>query len=270
VTAAADVVRARMGDRPAPRLAIVLGSGLGAVADAIADPLAIPYDELPDFPVGGVAGHHGRLVLGTLGSTPVAVMQGRAHLYEGFAPARLAVPVRTMRALGAEALLLTNAAGSLRPGVGPGRLVAICDHINLMGGNPLIGPNDETIGPRFVGMDEAYDPALRAALRTTAAALGIALDEGVYLAVAGPSFETPAEIRAFARLGADLVGMSTVPETIVARHCGLRVAAISAVTNLASGMSDEPLTHEHTLAGAQRGADDLRRLLVRFAEDYAA
>lgn len=268
MTHAADVIRARMGDRPAPRLAIVLGSGLGGVADAVDDPLAIPYDDLPGFPVGGVAGHHGRLVLGTLGPTPVAVMQGRVHLYEGFAPATLAIPVRTMRALGAEALLLTNAAGSLRPDIGPGRLVALCDHINLTGHNPLIGPNDETIGPRFVGMDEAYDPALRAALQTAARALDIALDEGVYVAVAGPSFETPAEIRAFARLGADLVGMSTVPETIVARHCGLHVAAISAVTNLAAGLSAERLTHEHTLAGAQRGADDLRRLLVRFAEDY--
>jgi xanthosine phosphorylase len=139
-----------------------------------------------------------------------------------------------------------------------------------MGLNPLVGPNDDTIGPRFVGMDLAYDPALRAALQASAAALDIALDEGVYVAVTGPSFETPAEIRAFATLGADLVGMSTVPETIVARHCGMRVAAISCVTNLAAGMSDAPLTHEHTLAGAQRGADDLRRLLVRFAEDYAS
>jgi xanthosine phosphorylase len=259
-----------MGDRPAPRLAVVLGSGLGGVADAVGEPLVIPYDELPDFPVGGVAGHHGRLVLGTLGATPVAVMQGRAHLYEGFDPRALAIPVRTMRALGVEALVLTNAAGSLRPGVGPGRLVAISDHINLMGLNPLIGPNDETIGPRFVGMDDAYSRDLRAALQASANVLGIDLGEGVYVAVTGPSFETPAEIRAFATLGADLVGMSTVPETIVARHCGLRVAAISCVTNLAAGMSDAPLTHEHTLAGAQRGADDLRRLLVRFAEDYTA
>jgi xanthosine phosphorylase len=269
MTAAADVIRARMGDRPAPRLAIVLGSGLGAVADAVAGALAIPYDELPDFPVGGVAGHHGRLVLGTLGQTPVAVMQGRAHLYEGFDPRALAVPARAMKALGVETLVLTNAAGSLRAGIGPGRLVAISDHINMMGRNPLVGPNDEAVGPRFVGMDDAYDADLRVALQAAANVLGIDLGEGVYLAVTGPSFETPAEIRAFARLGADLVGMSTVPETIVARHCGLRVAAISCVTNLAAGMSHEPLTHEHTLAGAQRGADDLRRLLVRFAEDYA-
>jgi xanthosine phosphorylase len=270
VTAAADDIRARMGDRPAPRLAIVLGSGLGGVADAVSDPLAIPYTELPDFPVGGVAGHHGRLVLGTLGPTPVAVMQGRAHLYEGFDPRALAVPPRTMKALGVETLLLTNAAGSLRADIGPGRLVALSDHINMMGLNPLVGANDDTIGPRFVGMDLAYDPALRTALQASAATLDIALDEGVYVAVTGPSFETPAEIRAFATLGADLVGMSTVPESIVARHCGLRVAAISCVTNLAAGMSDAPLTHEHTLAGAQRGADDLRRLLVRFAEDYAS
>jgi xanthosine phosphorylase len=197
-------------------------------------------------------------------------MQGRAHLYEGFDPRALAIPPRTLKALGAETLLLTNAAGSLRADLGPGRLVALSDHINMMGLNPLVGPNDETVGPRFVGMDHAYDPALRSALGRSAAALDIALDEGVYLAVTGPSFETPAEIRAFATLGADLVGMSTVPETIVARHCGLRVAAISCVTNLAAGLGDAPLTHEHTLAGAQRGAEDLRRLLVRFAEEYDA
>jgi inosine/guanosine/xanthosine phosphorylase family protein len=267
VTAAADVVRAHAGDRPAPLLAIVLGSGLGDVADAVADPLSIPYDALPGFPVGAVPGHRGRLVLGTLGATQVAVLQGRAHLYEGFDASALAVPVRTMRALGAGAIVLTNASGSLRADIGPGRLVALSDHIDLTGRNPLVGPNDETVGPRFVGMDQAYDPALRSALLASAAALGIALDEGVYLAVAGPSFETPAEIRAFARLGADLVGMSTVPETIVARHCGLRVAAISCVANLAAGLGDAPITHEHTLAGARRGADDLRRLLVRFAED---
>jgi inosine/guanosine/xanthosine phosphorylase family protein len=268
MTAASDILRERLGDRPTPRLAIVLGSGLSGVADAVRDPVVIPYEELIGFPVGSVAGHHARLLVGTLGSTPVAVMQGRAHLYEGFPPAQLAVPVRTMKDLGVETLLLTNASGSLRPDVGPGRLVALSDHINLMGVNPLVGENDDAVGPRFVGMDDAYDPDLRAQLHKAADALDVALDEGVYLAVAGPSFETPAEIRAFAHMGADLVGMSTVPETIVARHCGLRVAAVSCVTNLAAGMSDEPLTHEHTLAGAQRGADDLRRLLVRFAEDY--
>jgi xanthosine phosphorylase len=269
VTAAADVIRARMGDRPAPRLAIVLGSGLGGVADAVSDPLAIPYTELPDFPVGGVAGHHGRLVLGTLGPTPVAVMQGRAHLYEGFDPRALAVPPRTMKALGVETLLLTNAAGSLRADIGPGRLVALSDHINMMGLNPLVGANDDTIGPRFVGMDLAYDPALRTALQASAATLDIALDEGVYVAVTGPSFETPAEIRAFRTLGADLVGMSTVPEVIVARHCGLKVVAVSAITNLAEGMGGEALSHEQTLHHAAVAAEDLTRLVTAFCEALA-
>jgi xanthosine phosphorylase len=265
VAAATSAIRERLGDRPAPRLGIVLGSGLGAVAEAVADPVAIPFAELPGFPAGVVHGHAKRLVLGTLAGTPVAVLQGRAHLYEGVDPAALAVPIRTLQAIGCDALMLTNAAGSLRADVLPGRLVALSDHINLMGVNPLVGPNDEAIGPRFVGMDEAYDPQLRAALHARAAELDIDLGDGVYLAVSGPSFETPAEIRAFAVLGADLVGMSTVPEVILARHCGLRVAAVSAVTNLASGLSDEPLTHEHTLAGAARGADDLQRLLVAFA-----
>jgi xanthosine phosphorylase len=265
VAAATETVRARLGDRPAPRLAIVLGSGLGAVAEAVDDAVAIPFADLPGFPVGAVTGHAKQLVLGTLSGTPVAILQGRAHLYEGVDPAALAVPIRTLQAIGAQALILTNAAGSLRADVGPGRLVALSDHINMMGLNPLIGPNDDDVGPRFVGMDAAYDPGLRAALHARAGELGIDLGDGVYLAVSGPSFETPAEIRAFGILGADLVGMSTVPEVILARHCGLRVAAVSAVTNLASGLSDEPLSHEHTLAGAARAADDLQRLLVAFA-----
>jgi len=267
VTAAADVIRARMGDRPAPRLAIVLGSGLGGVADAVGDPLAIPYDELPDFPVGGVAGHHGRLVLGTLGPTPVAVMQGRAHLYEGFDPRALAVPPRTMKALGVETLVLTNAAGSLRADIGPGRLVALSDHINLMGLNPLVGPNDDTVGPRFVGMDLAYDPALRTALHAAAAALGVALDEGVYAAVTGPSFETPAEIRMTQILGGDLVGMSTVPEVILARYYGLRVAAISVVTNLAAGIEGASPSHQETKDTAAEASEKFKRLIRSFVAE---
>ena len=270
MTQAADVVRAAAGDRPAPHLALVLGSGLGPVADAVQDAVAIPYAELPGFPVGSVAGHAGRLVLGTLAGTPVAVLQGRAHVYEGIDPRALAIPVRTMRALGAEALLLTNAAGSLRREVGPGRLMAISDHINLMGVNPLTGPNDDDLGPRFVSMGAVYDAGLRAALATAAAAEGVELAEGVYLAVQGPSFETPAEIRAFRTLGADAVGMSTVPEAIAARHCGLRVAAVSAITNLAEGLGEEPLSHEQTLASAATAAADLQRVLLRFVEDLSA
>ena len=269
MTAAAQAVRALAGDRPAPRLGMVLGSGLGALADAVQDAVAVPYAELPGFPVGTVAGHAGRLVLGTLAGTPVVVLQGRAHLYEGITAAELAVGVRTVRALGAEAIVLTNAAGSLRADVGPGRLMALSDHINLMGANPLAGPNDDELGPRFVGMGDAYDPQLRAQLHAAAEAEGVGLAEGVYLAVAGPSFETPAEIRAFRVLGADAVGMSTVPEVIVARHCGLRVAAVSAITNLAEGLGDEVLSHEQTLANAAVASADLQRVLARFVAGLA-
>jgi xanthosine phosphorylase len=180
------------------------------------------------------------------------------------------VPVRTIKALGAEALFVTNAAGSLRADVGPGRLMAIADHINLLGVNPLTGPNDDDVGPRFPSLRDAYDPALRERLRAAARALDIDLPEGVYLATAGPSFETPAEIRAFRTLGADAVGMSTVPEVILARHAGLRVVAVSAITNLAEGMGGEELSHEQTLRNAEVAAHDLTRLVTRFAEDFDA
>ena len=247
-----------------PRVAVILGSGLGAVAEAVRDAVTVGYEELPGFPRPTVAGHAGRATLGQLEGVSVAVLQGRAHLYEGGEPATLAAPVRALRAAGAEILVLTNAAGSLRAQVGPGRLMAITDHINLTGTNVLIGPNDDAIGPRFPPLRDAYDPELLRDLRAAADDLGIALAEGVYLAVSGPSFETPAEIRAFARLGADAVGMSTVHETIAARHCGLRVCAISAITNLAEGMSEEPLSHEQTLRDAARAAVDLARLLPAF------
>jgi xanthosine phosphorylase len=270
VTAAAGLVRSKLPEgAPAPRAALVLGSGLGAVADAVADAVRIAYADLPGFPVGSAAGHAGQLVVGELEGVPVAVLQGRAHLYEGVDPAAIAVPVRTVRALGAELILLTNAAGSLRREVGPGRLMAITDHINMMGRNPLTGPNDDALGERFVGMGRAYDPELLDRLRAAAGKAGVELAEGVYLAVPGPSFETAAEIRAFGILGADAVGMSTVLETIAARHCGLRVAAVSAITNLAEGMSAEVLSHEGTLHAAGRAAADLERVLRHFVEDLA-
>ena len=267
MTAAADAVRQLAPDHETPRLALVLGSGLGPVADAVDDPIAIPYDQLPGFPVGTVAGHAGRLVLGRLGGTPVAVFQGRAHLYEGIPAPQLAVPTRTARALGAEQLVLTNAAGSLRAEIGPGRLMAITDHINLTGANPLIGPNDDALGPRFVGLGAAYDAELTERLHHAAAGEGVEMADGVYLAVAGPSFETPAEIRAFRTLGADAVGMSTVPEVITAVHLGMRACAVSAITNLAEGLGDEPLSHEQTLTTAQTAAADLQRVLLRFAQE---
>jgi xanthosine phosphorylase len=240
------------------------------VADAVGDAETIEYGELPGFPRPTVAGHAGRAVVGDLGGVVVAVLQGRRHLYEGPPYEPIGTPIQALRAAGADTLILTNAAGSLRPEVGPGRLMAIADHINLTGRNPLAGPNDDAIGPRFPSLRDAYDPDLRAGLHATAAEVGIDLAEGVYLAVTGPSFETPAEIRAFRTLGADAVGMSTVHETIVARHAGLRVAAISTITNLAEGLSDEPLSHEQTLRDAERAAGDLARLLEAFVGRLAA
>jgi xanthosine phosphorylase len=266
-TEAAAVMTERSGLRP--RVGVVLGSGLGDVADAVSDPTVIDYADLPGFPQTTVAGHGGRAVLGTIGGVPVAVLQGRAHVYEGGDPDRIRVPIRALRAAGAEILVLTNAAGSLREEVGPGRLMMITDHINMTGTNVLIGPNDDAIGPRFPSMRDAYDPELRERLRAAADELGTELAEGVYAAVSGPTFETPAEIRALGLLGGDAVGMSTVHETAVACHCGLRVAAVSAISNLAEGLDPEPLSHEQTLRGAQRAADALAPLLVRFVEGLA-
>jgi len=250
-----------------PRVALVLGSGLGAVADRIEDPTRISYADLPGFPVPTVAGHAGSLVLGRLGGVEVMVLNGRVHAYEGGdGAARLKVLVRSVKQLGAEVLVLTNAAGSLRPDIGPGSLVLIRDHINMLGFNPLQGPNDEAWGPRFFSLRDAYDPALAARFHAAALAAGMALPEGVYLAYPGPNFETPAEIRAFRTLGADLVGMSTVPEVLVARHCGLAVAALSAVTNLAEGMVETAASHDETLAQGGAIAASLETLILGFLE----
>jgi xanthosine phosphorylase len=262
---AAATIQARAPGR-VPRVGLVLGSGLGALVDELADAVHIPYSEIPGFRVGTVVGHAGALSLGTLDGTPVACFQGRSHVYEGIDASAVTTPIRTLRLLGAEILMLTNAAGSLRPEAGPGSLVALRDHINLQGFNPLVGPNEDDVGPRFPTLRDAYDPELRARLHAAADELGTPLHDGVYLAVSGPSFETPAEIRAFKTLGADLVGMSTVPEAIVARHCGLRVAAVSVVTNLAEGMGDVALSHEQTLEEGRRGAARLAPLLRRWAE----
>lgn len=266
---AADYIRQVRPDFT-PRVGLVLGSGLGVLADLLEDKTVISYEELPGFPISTIAGHAGKLVLGYLQNVPVACLQGRAHLYEGVPSEKIKTLIRTFKALGCEIYLATNAAGSLRPEVGPGQLVAISDHINFQPGNPLVGFNDEDFGPRFVGMDAAYDVNLRQTMHLAAQKVGIILHEGVYLATLGPIFETPAEIRAFRILGADLVGMSTVPEVIIARHCGLRVAAISAVTNLAAGMSEEKLTHEGTLHYATSAANNICRLISGFMEFIAA
>jgi xanthosine phosphorylase len=253
-----------------PRLGLLLGSGLGAVVATFEGAVTIPYRELRGFPAPGVAGHAGTLALGTLAGLPVACLQGRRHVYEDGDAGGMRVPVRALKLAGAEALLVTNAAGSLRAEVGAGSLMAITDHINMLGVNPLTGPNDDAIGPRFPSMRDAYDPGLRRILQAAAAELGVLLAEGVYLATAGPTFETAAEIRAFRTLGADAVGMSTVPEVILARHAGLKVAAVSAITNLAEGMGGEPLSHEQTLRRAEAAAGDLARLIVEFCRRFAS
>jgi xanthosine phosphorylase len=253
-----------------PRVAVVLGSGLGGIAGSVQNPTVIPYADLPGFPVGGVSGHAGRMVLGRLGTVPVVVMQGRVHLYEGMRHDDIKTFVRTLKRLGCEAVLITNAAGGLRRDLPPGSLMMVNDHINLIPGNPLIGPNDDAYGDRFPTLEDAYDPELRDRMRRAADRLGIRLHEGVYVGCLGPSFETPAEIRAYARLGGDAVGMSTVPEVIVARHCGLRVAALSVITNFAAGLGDSaPHGHAETLSEAAKAATNVGGLLTGFLEEYA-
>ena len=234
-----------------PRLGLVLGSGLGAFANRIEGAVRLSYLDLPGFPRSGVSSHRGELVLGYLAGVAVAVFAGRAHFYERGNPREMAVPIATLKALGADTLVLTNAAGSLREAVGPSSVMLITDHIAWSGMNPLIGVEDDS---RFVDMVAAYDPQLLEAARAAAAAASVPLAEGVYMWFSGPSFETPAEIRMARTLGADAVGMSTVPEVILARHVGLRVAALSMVTNLGAGMTGRPLSHDETKAVAAEGA----------------
>jgi homotetrameric cytidine deaminase len=252
-----------------PRLGLILGSGLGGLADALEDAVAVSYADLPGFPRPSVEGHDGRIVLGRLAGLPIACLQGRVHLYEGIQASAVNVLVRTLKALGCEILVLTNAAGSLRPEVDAGTIALIEDHINLLGQNPLTGANDEAIGPRFPDLTAVYDPTLREQLARIAKDLKIKLHGGVYLAVLGPSFETPAEIRAFRALGADLVGMSTVPEAISARHAGLQVAGLSVVTNLAAGLAASPLSHQETLDQASAAAAKLEQILRAFCKELA-
>jgi purine-nucleoside phosphorylase len=268
VTEAASFLKARIGALR-PRIGIVLGSGLGAVADAIAEPLAVPYGEIPHFPQSTVVGHSGRIVAGLIGGAPVVLMQGRVHFYEGYSPLEVTFPMRVLGALGVEAVILTNAAGGIAEGLHVGQLVAFSDHINMMGWNPLVGENEARFafrpgaGLRFFDMTEAYSKRLRALAREAATTEGFALNEGVYVAVPGPSFETPAEIRAFRGMGATLVGMSTVPETIVARHMGLEVLGLSCVTNLAAGLGATELNHEEVLAAGRQVEERLAGLLKR-------
>jgi purine-nucleoside phosphorylase len=258
-----------------PRLGIVLGSGLGAVANAVTDKITVPYAEIPNFPRSTVEGHSGQLVAGLLNGVPVVVMQGRVHFYEGYSPLQVTFPMRVLGMLGIRTVVLTNAAGGIQDGYHVGQLVALGDHINGMGWNPLIGPNEPRFavrpgaGLRFFDMTEAYSKNLRTLAQEAAREEGFALEEGVYMAVSGPSFETPAEIRAFRTLGATLVGMSTVPETIVARHMGIEVLGLSCVTNLAAGLGDSQLSHEEVSETGRMVEARLAGLLQRLAPKIA-
>jgi purine-nucleoside phosphorylase len=254
-------------DQP-PSAGVVLGSGLGAIADRLERPVVVPYEEIPYFPVSRVPGHPGRLVLGELrdgdAAVQVAAMQGRVHAYEGWALEDVAFGARVLCGLGAKALLLTNAAGGVHPSLAPGDLVRIVDHVNLSGQNPLTGDNDERLGPRFPDLSDAYDPRLGALLDEVARERGVPLRTGVYACMAGPSYETPAEVRMLRALGADVVGMSTVPEVISARHLRVPVVAISVVTNLAAGLARKPLSHAEVAETASRVEDRLAALVGAF------
>lgn len=258
--AAAAYIRARTDLKPA--IGIVLGSGLGAFAEGIEDAVIIPFSEIPHFPQSTVPGHSGRLVIGRLDGVPVAVMQGRVHAYEGYSPEEVTFPVRVLGLLGVRMLIVTNAAGGIRLDMKQGDLVLLSDHINFTGRNPVAGPNDERFGPRFFDMTEAYSKRLRRLAATVAERQGFPVAEGVYLSLLGPSFETPAEIRAFRAMGADLVGMSTVQEVIVARQMGIEVLGISCVTNLAAGIQSEPLSHEEVMETGRRVAARFSQLLT--------
>lgn len=258
----ARLIHTRAGDAPV-RFGLILGSGLGHLAQAVSG-TSIDYGDLPGFPQAGVSGHDPKLVIGDLEGVRVAVFGGRAHYYESGRGDAMRLPLEVLKALGADELIVTNAAGSLRTDIPPGDLMLLSDHINFSGLNPLIG---EPTDARFVPMTNAHDPGLRAALKAAAKAEGLALASGVYAWYSGPSFETPAEIRAIRILGGDAVGMSTVPEVILARFLGLKVAAISTITNMAAGMSDEQISHDHTKAMAPIGAAKLERILRRFLND---
>lgn len=268
LTAAAESVRGH--SDLVPRLAIILGSGLGALADEARDAVTIPYIDIPHVPRSTAPGHAGRLVLGTLEGLPVALLAGRVHLYEGYTPEQVVFNVRLMRFLGAQALLLTNAAGAVNPDFEPGTLMLITDQINLTGRNPLVGPNDARLGTRFPDMTEAYDADLRAVARTAAGIQGVRLAEGVYLGLLGPSYETPAEIRMARILGADAVGMSTVLEVIAANHIGLRVLGISCLTNMAAGILPQKLSEEEVIATAHRARGEFSSLVRAVIDDYGS
>src|SRR5579863_8642105 len=257
-----------------PAIGLVLGSGLGGFADELSEATRIPYANIPSFPRSTAVGHGGQMVIGEVGYVPVAAMQGRVHLYEGYSAKEVAFPTRVFGRMGIRALILTNAAGGISLEYKQGALVVITDHINLQGANPLVGPNDERFGPRFPDMTQAYSKAYRKIALRAAQRLGKTVHQGVYAGLLGPSYETPAEIRYLRTIGADLVGMSTIPEVIAARHVGIKVLAISCVTNMAAGISDEVLSHDDVLATGERVKGDfvalLRAVLPEIATDVKA
>jgi len=269
--AAADYICSQTPERP--KIALVLGSGLGAFADEFASATKIPYKTIPHFPQSTAIGHAGNLVIGSVESIPVAGMQGRVHLYEGYSVNEVAFPIRVFARMGVQAVILTNAAGGIRREFVQGRLIVISDHVNLQGVNPLSGPNDDRFGPRFPDMTAAYDRRFRSMTVGEGNRMGIGMYEGVYAALPGPSYETPAEIRYLRAIGADLVGMSTVPEVIAARHSGIRVLGISCVTNAAAGILDQPLNHLEVLETAERVKGQfiglLKAVIPRIAEELA-
>jgi len=258
---AANTIRSRISLEP--RIAVVLGSGLGDFANEFQNSVAIPYAEIPGFPTSTAEGHAGRLVVGKVSDVPVLAMQGRVHYYEGYSLEQVTFPVRTFGMLGIKTLVLTNAAGGINNDLSQGALMVISDHLNLMGVNPLRGPNDARLGPRFPDMTEVYSRELQQRAVAEANAMGLNLRRGVYAGLAGPSYETPAEIHMLRGLGADAVGMSTVPEAIVARHMGMQVLGISCITNMAAGMSDQVIHHEEVMETGRRVRDIFARLLGR-------
>jgi purine-nucleoside phosphorylase len=247
-----------------PRIGIVLGSGLGSLADDVVDPVSIPFEDLPGWPAATAPGHAGRLLLGTLAGVPVVALQGRFHLYEGNAPGLVVQPVLLFKQLGAGLVILTNAAGGANPAYGPGTLMVISDHINLTGLSPLLGQNADELGERFTDLTDVWTPAHRAALKAAGKVEGVPLEEGVYVGLLGPNYETPAEVRMLHTMGADAVGMSTVLEAVAARWIGLDVAGVSLVTNAGAGYSGQPLTHEEVLEAGAAAGPRLARVIRRF------
>ena len=258
---AARVVRSRMKEEP--RLAVVLGSGLGGFADDFEDAVAIPYGEIPGFVQSTAEGHSGRLVVGKIGQVPIAAMQGRVHFYEGYSLEEVTFPIRTLNQLGIKTVVLTNAAGGINVELSQGALMVISDHLNLMGDNPLRGANEERFGPRFPDMSAVYSHSLQRMAIEEGRAMGVELRRGIYAALAGPSYETPAEIHLLRNFGADAVGMSTVPEAIVARHMGMEVLGISCITNMAAGLTDAPIDHQEVIETGDRVRETFTELLRR-------